>query len=229
MRSRRGHIFLIGAFFLAAASPAMAEPESGSRIDRSPKAVRNVPNDPENAGRIVLNQYSRCYAASNSAKAAAALSLPYLSDEQGAAVRNLNRKLADCLGFAVQRISFSAPAMVGGMAEEFVLNTYGDANLPHVGTLTEDAMFASSFKPRNNGEDFAQCVARSDPKGAYAILNTKVGSETETAAAKALVPVLGSCLVAGSNINLNTDTVRFVSAVGLYRILSGLAAADAGK
>ena len=229
MTSLRGYILAIAASTTFVASPAMAEPESGSRIDRSPRAVRDVPNDQDNAGRIVLNQYSRCYAADNGDRAADALALVYLSNEQSAAVKNLNRKLANCLGFSVQSLRFKAPGMVGGMAEELVLNRYGDADLTLVAALTEDAMFASSFKPRNDGEDFAQCVARSNPKGAFAVLQTKVGGTEETGAVKALVPTLGSCLVAGSNINLDTESVRIISAVGLYRILSGLAAADAGK
>lgn len=212
-----------------AVSPAQAEPESGSRIDRSPSAVKNMPNDKDNAGRIVLNQYARCYAGKYTEKVVAALDLAYLSPEQDSAVKKLNRTLADCLGFAIGSIRFTAPAMVGGMAEELVLNRYGNANLPRVATLSEEAMFASSFKPRNDGEDFAQCVARGNPAGAFALLQTEVGSDAETKAVKTLVPVLGGCLVAGQNLNLNNDTVRAIAAVGLYRILSGLAAADAGK
>jgi hypothetical protein len=217
----------LGTILLA--SPVAAEPESGTRIDRTPSAVRDMPTDKDNAGRIVLNQYSRCYAQNNGKKAEAALALVYLSPEQDAAVKKLNRSLADCLGFSGLNIRFAAPAMVGGMAEQLVLGTYGDANLPRVAALTEDAMFASSFKPRNDGEDYAQCVVRSNPTGAFAAIRTDVGSDAETAAVKALVPVLGSCLVAGQNINLNNDTVRSIAAVGLYRILSGMAATDAGK
>lgn len=229
MIPRRGLMFAIAAGAMLAAPPALAEPESGSRIDRTPKAVRDMPTNQDNAGRIVLNQYSRCFAARNGPRVAAALALVYLSSEQSDAVKKLNRSLPDCLGFSGLNIRFSAPAMVGGMAEEFVVASYGKNNLPRVAALSEEAMFASNFKPRNDGEDFAQCVARTNPEGAYAVLETEVGSEAETKAVKVLVPALGSCLVAGNNINLNTDTVRSISAVGLYRILSGLAAADTGK
>ncbi|MBL8651480.1 MAG: hypothetical protein JNL35_13895 [Sphingopyxis sp.] len=211
------------------ASPASAQPETGRRIDSVPSAVRNLPSDKAAAGRIVLNQYSRCFAKQNSTRVEAALALAYLSPEQENAVKKLNRSLPDCLGSSGLSIRFSAPAMVGGMAEEFVLGRYGDDNLTRVAALTEEAMFASSFKPRNDGEDFAQCVARGNPTGAFAVLQTDVGGDAEKKAVKALVPTLGSCLVAGHEMNLNDDTVRSISAVGLYRILAGLAAADAGK
>ena len=211
------------------ALPAMAQPESGRRIDSTPRAVKGLPGDKDDAGRIVLNQYSRCYAQKYQTRAIDALEYLYLSPEQDKAVAKLNRSMPDCLGHSGLTLRFSAPAMVGGMAEELVLENYGSKNLAAVSALTEDAMFASGFKPRNNGEDFAQCVARSNSAGAYALLQTDVGSEAETKAVKTLVPVLGSCLVTGQNINLNEDTVRSLSAVGLYRILSGLAASNAGK
>jgi hypothetical protein len=220
---------VILASLLVAGTSVVAAPETGTRFDRTPKAVRPGQIEGDNAGRVVMNQYARCNAEIKREKAMAALALPYLSEEQSKAVGKLARGIADCLGPNSVTLSFQAPAMVAGMAEEFVLTDFKNADVSSISAISEEQMFASSFKPRNQGEDFAQCVVRADPNAARAILSTKVASDDEAMAVKKLVPQLGPCLVSGQKIEINGGTVRAIASVGLYRILSGLAAETVKK
>jgi hypothetical protein len=221
----RAEYHLLALSIFLGATSAVAAPETGTRFDQAPKAVKPGQVEADNAGRKVMNQFARCYADIKRADAISTLAIPYLSPEQGEAVRKNAGGLSDCLGPNDIRLSFNAPTMVAGMAEELVFALYPKPDLLAIGAMSEEAMFASSTKPRNPAEDFAQCVVRRDPTNAYALIQTAVASKAEAAAVKTLVPQLGQCLIAGQDIKLNNATVRAIAAVGLYRILSGVASA----
>jgi hypothetical protein len=74
--------------------------------------------------------------------------------------------------------------------------------------------------PRNGSEDFAFCLARKDPVAVRALIDTVPASKKEAAEIGRLIPHLGSCVVQGSTLTLNKQTIRTLLAVGLYRILS---------
>ena len=217
----RSRLSLIATVLFA--SSALAAPETGTRLDKTPLAVDNKQIEGDNSGRVVTNQYARCIAETKPDRAIAALALMYLSGDQNKAVQKLASGLADCLGPNSVVLRFPGAAMTAAMAEYFVTTKYDDTDFSKISELTEEAMFASTFKPRNDGEDFAQCVARSAPVAARNLLDTAVASDAEAAAIKKVVPYFGPCLLAGQDLKINADTVRSISAVGLYRILSGMA------
>lgn len=65
--------------------------------------------------------------------------------------------------------------------------------------------------------DFADCLVAKDPPGADAIVRTNPTTKAEKAAARALAPALGACVVAGQQINFTPTSVRTMAVEGLWR------------
>ena len=63
---------------------------------------------------------------------------------------------------------------------------------------------------------FADCLAFRDTARADALLRTMPGSDEEKAAARAMAPTLGACLMRGQTLTLNTANVRAFAADGLW-------------
>lgn len=76
-------------------------------------------------------------------------------------------------------------------------------------------MTEGSAPARSLGQ-FADCLAFRDVAGADALLRTMPGSDEEKAAARAMAPTLGACLVRGQTLSLNAANVRAFAADGLW-------------
>lgn len=63
---------------------------------------------------------------------------------------------------------------------------------------------------------FTDCAVRHDPAAADALLRTMPGSANETAAAAALAPVLGGCLVEGQRVALKPASIRALIAFAMW-------------
>jgi hypothetical protein len=64
---------------------------------------------------------------------------------------------------------------------------------------------------------FSDCIVQKDPTGADALVRTHWGSKEEAIAARALAPVLGTCLLAGQTLSLLPQNVRQFVADGLWQ------------
>lgn len=64
--------------------------------------------------------------------------------------------------------------------------------------------------------NYADCVVHRDAAGADALLRTAPASEEEKAAARALAPVLGGCLIDGQTIEFTPASIRALAADGLW-------------
>ena len=70
--------------------------------------------------------------------------------------------------------------------------------------------------------NFADCIVHRDATGADGLLRTEPGTSEETAAAQALAPVLGSCLIDGQTIEFTAASIRSIAADGLWsRVVYG--------
>lgn len=208
------------------ASPAAAQPDTGSRINRAPLAVTSSQLEAENAAIRVMNQFARCVANQRPRAAIALVSLPYLGTEQSASAVKLVGGEEDCLGIGDRELRFKPPLIVGGLAEQLVLANKNKADLNRLSGLTDEALSKSGGAPRTVAEDFAQCVVRRDPKSAADIIRTKPTSKEEAAIIKQVTPHLGPCLISGQTISLTKPAVRSSLAVGLYRLLSVVSQPD---
>lgn len=203
---------------LAVATPVLAEPETGSRIDTARGSVTSSDMEAERAELRVMNKFARCVARNRNRKATTLLGLPYLSSEQSKLVSSTIGGEDGCLGSGDQELRFKPPAIIGGLAEELVLSRK-NLNVDQIAGMTDEAMDAAGLAPRNLAEDFGQCVARRTPALSVALIKTDPGSKEESIIAKQLAPQLGPCLVEGSKLSLTSYSVRSIVAVGLYRML----------
>ena len=63
---------------------------------------------------------------------------------------------------------------------------------------------------------YADCVVFNATTEAHALIHTDVASKEERTAINAIVPALGSCLSAGSQMKLDVASIRALVADGLW-------------
>ena len=211
--------FILLALVLHPAS-AIAEPETGSRIDTARGSVTTYDIEGEKAAVRVMNKFARCVANRNRARATELLAMPYLSPEQSKRIGAFFGGEDTCLGLGDRELRFKAPVVLGGLAEGLILKSYKKSDVLRFAGMTDEAMEAAGLAPRNVPEDFGQCVVRRDPGLAFDLIGSAPASPGEAAAVGKLTPHLGPCLIEGNTLNLTAMAVRSIIAVGLYRMLT---------
>lgn len=214
MRSLATLIF--ATLLLGMAAPALAEPETGSRVDRARSAVTDTANEPN--ARQAVNQFSRCIGETRAQWADQVLELPLNSAEQMALVRKRIGGWDDCMQTWQFDMAVPPPSLIGGMAEARVRKLYKVEDAARFAAVTDDQLFASPAAPRDTGEDFAMCLVRKNPVAARQLLETQVAGPLENAAVQRLMPNLPDCVPAGVSLALNKSTIRVYVAYGLYRL-----------
>jgi hypothetical protein len=172
-----------------------------------------------------MDQFARCLARQNRWRAEAALALPYLSKEQSLAAANLVKGSGACLGRGAVAFSFTPRALMGGLAERFILDRFKQSDLERVARFSETEVAAAGLVPRNAAEEFGLCVALRESKNIHALISTPPASDEEGSIIAQITPQLGPCLFEGETVSINREAVRSILSVGLYRALSVLAAA----
>jgi hypothetical protein len=214
--------FLAGICLVAGL--ASAGPRTGSRIDSAPGSVESVESEDSDTALRVTNTFARCVARQHGRAAEAVVAMSYLSPDQSRAASRLVGGQEDCMGSSGASLSLKPPLLVGGMAEQFVLQRYRNADLAPLTGMTDEAQAAAGLVARNNAEDLSLCVIRRDPAAARALIETVPASKEEAAQIQRLLPHLGPCVPAGQSLTLNKPALRALFATGLYRALSLLAA-----
>lgn len=217
IRSRRLPLL---AALLVSVAPAFAQLPTGSRINPTPGAVGQIEDsDPATAIRV-MNSYGRCVARNRPDFAATVLSFPVRSPEQWRAVYHGIGGGDRCLGDNDVTMTVRAPLLAGAMAEWLILSRHRDADLAGISAMPEERMAEIGLAPRTAYEDVALCVARLDPSGIRALIDTDPASPQERAILRRIVPSLGSCLPEGQAFTFGPPSLRGLLAVGLYRVLS---------
>lgn len=208
--------------------PALAQPETGSRIDRMPGAVGAVESEDAITARRVMRTYGQCVARNRVRLARALLALPLGDGEQLRTMRRSAAQVPACLGRGVARLQFHPSLLLGAMAEFYVIERMGSRDLRPIAALTDARLAAMGLAPRTGYEDVATCVAVRDPAGVMALIRSEPGTDQESVAFNRLVPHLGPCLPEGLTLTLSPGPVRAIVAVGLYRLLSATAESGLG-
>jgi hypothetical protein len=217
--------------FLAAVGlpvPAQAqilEPESqtGSILPVKPRAL-----DPTETA-IIRKGFAQCIYRRAKRKALDLLAHSDMEtiDLPAAGIRNLTKELSldDCLGEqarmdqATLGLKFPVTNLRDLLAEEAYLATNRVAPV-----VAADAA-PIVFKPVSTGNalesaqaltTFADCTVRQNAAGADALLRTTPASQAERAAAGALAPTLGQCLVAGQKLTLKPANIRALMAFAMW-------------
>ena len=220
----------VGAAALICGAAALAEPETGSRLDRRPMAVTDSANDP--VVPKVVNQFARCVASNRPAWSDQVLAMQFLSSEQLKAVGKEAGGMHICFSTGQYDLQLHSLSVLGGMAEQRIEAKFASQDVSGLSALTDDQLFASAAAPKTTTEDFALCIVRKDPAAVRRLIKSEPTSAAEAQQVKALVPHLGGCLPKGLNIKLNKQTVRAYSAVGLHHLLANqavLASAKSGQ
>lgn len=234
-----------GARASAQQAPAEPAEEASSEDARALKPLRN-PAVPQTGSRIptpsqllqrdLLRRMNRdlaeCVLARRPKEVAALLAQSDQEEFNYAALgydqSAINKKLAldSCLGdvmsdqYALVTLRFDRAVLRGNLAEVSYLASHRQP-LAKSDTWTETIASrmivpAESQATARAKGDFSDCIVFHDPVGADAVLRTKVASEAESAAVKALVPALSSCLNQGSRLELTPDAIRRYAASGLW-------------
>ena len=142
-----------------------------------------------------------------------------------------------CLGMWGVRLRGTDLAIRGALAEELVKRDLGQwpqldlsksarlawpapvlrktgpgANQPPAALQRTFATFQREARIGSLG----QCVVRSSPAGAVAVLDTKMDSDKEQVALKALAPVIATCVKSGETGDFGGDTLRYALAANYY-------------
>ncbi|WP_417609202.1 hypothetical protein [Parasphingorhabdus sp.] len=218
-------LFLSAVIFLAAIPAAVsAEPEIGSRIDRSREGMTGF-HDPmvQDSARAGINAIGRCKAENNRFRAAKTLDYKYLSAEQAKSLNYIYKKVDyddPCYIAKNIRYGFSTAPAVGAFAEFFLLRKYGEDDVASLASLTDLDWRQDIMKPRNAEELFSLCVVQSGREKIYALINTVPDTAAEGEAISTIVPLLGPCIRDGAEISFDKTSLRAMLAFGLYRAVS---------
>ena len=225
------HSFMIGALMcLAMPAPAVA-------LDKSDREGR--------LGRAVLNDFAKCVVKRNpDLSKKMVLNTPEDSPPEAEVVKLLHPW---CVGLWGVHLRASDLALRAALAEELVrasgrwpeLSPSAKRRLdwtvpqtlkagPGIGRLsptfvqkTLESLAADARVGR-----LGECVVRTSPSGAAAVLNTKLDSKAEISALKALTPQIGGCMKAGETSAFNRTNLRQAIALSYYRLANAASIPD---
>ncbi|WP_373490647.1 hypothetical protein [Parasphingorhabdus sp.] len=206
---------------LVCSETAFAQPETGSRIDRTRQGMTGF-HDPlvRSSPRAGLNAMMRCRAENDRTRALNTLSHRYMSEEQTESLGRIFRQVEydDRCSLAKDiRYSVSTGPVAGAFAEFFLLRHYKAEDIEALGKLTDLDWQKDIMKPRNAEELFGRCVVRSGGERIYDLIDTIPDSEQEGAAIQAVVPLLSPCVTDGLEVSFDKTSLRAMLAYGLYR------------
>lgn len=211
---RQGMLLGLMLLLTAAAQPKPEQPKPELRFNEFPEArvVHKSTMDADKARRY-FHDFARCIAKGDRLKAAAALVLPYGSEEQGKRLGKLVHGQDGCFGpiSGELHIKFDPPAMAAGIAEYFILEPDG---IDQIRQRNAKLFVWGEPTPL---EAFGTCVVSQDIEKAKMLIRAPVASEQERSAVAALAPSLGQCIAEGQTLKLNIASVRSLLAVSLYR------------
>jgi hypothetical protein len=167
----------------------------------------------EDTARKFVSDFARCAASRRPKQAAAALALPYGSEEQAKLIDNLASVEANCWGALAGSGIFASDSspIAAGMAEFFV------ANPGKIDDARRRVPQAFAAREAVGVEAFGDCVVEQNPAAIEALVKTESASGAERAAEDAIAPQIAACIAEGHTLSLNRTALRQVLAVSLYR------------
>ena len=229
---RLGRILSAFAVMAIAASPAVAEPPTGSRMGNRLKKVENASfRDPY----ALAYRVARCAAALKRSDVRRILDAPTVEARDNARkavshMRNCNASYF--FGGEAEVLSYSIDQVVhDGMYGEAVLmedKAAGDLPvLPIQHDYTRGWFAVSGRRPVLN--ETAVCLADIAPAKVFALFKTRISAPEEMTAVNAMGVELGQCVPAGIEMHLDARTLRSALGEAMYhRVYDQPAAAAAG-
>lgn len=195
--------YLFAALLAVTAVPLRADPvPQPSFIDPAPDSAEQ---------RDKLRDFTMCLAQVRPNWARATLSHPYLSEAQERAAARALGGTDSCAGSGDQEYTFRTSGIVGSLAEYYLRSSIDRASSARV------ASALATIEPRNVSEDFALCVAASNPAASRDLVLSDPGSSAEGQAAVQLSPHVRACLMPRERQPVDLQSLRALVATALYR------------
>lgn len=227
-------LLLAGMAALAAMpGPVLADPPTGSRIDRSSGGLTGRFNPRlADSPRPGIQAYLYCIASLNRTNATKVIGLPFNSEEQleeaGALTRRYSvgdERVQDCFSsFGSVQLAYHPLSAVGAYSEYLTLKKYDRDDVAAIASLTRDDWQRPELKPRNGGEAVGMCTAQAHGEMVYDLIETEAESADEQALIAKIAAVLSPCISQGAEIAFDAITLRAMLAHGLHRTLSQMEA-----
>ena len=220
------------------ATGAMADPPTGTRIDRAAPGLSNRDNPLHSASaRPGVNRYLRCSASLGRSRAIKLLDEPFRSAEQIEAAIRFNpgvtyedTRSANCFEeMGSVQIGYDPVVAVGAFAEFLVRDRFDKDDIAAIASLSTEDWRSPGLLPRNASEALGMCVAQARADLILALIDAAPESEAEDAALGELVPLLGPCLVEGAEARFDKGFLRALLAYGLYRTLAQMTTLRSGS
>lgn len=208
----QGLLALAMALGTAAQTPPQQTPPEFDRGAPDSLKVHETQAKQDEARRYFAD-FSRCIAGNSKRQAAALLAMTYGSAEQSKGSSKIVGPNDSCWGPMISSMSvgYSGSALVGGMAEYFILH-------PKEIDALRGRYPASFVWPGPNAmEAFGSCVVDQGEAPVRALISTRVTSDAEAAAMEALGNQLGQCVSEGQTMDVSIGSLRQLLAVALYR------------
>jgi hypothetical protein len=196
-------------------------PLSAARSEPPPASANPDPNSHdwtqitlnESRARKLASDFAHCAASRRPRQAAAALALPYGSEEQAKLIDGLASAEGDCWGsFAGSGLYTSDSSLLAAAMAEYFITNRG-----RIEDARRRAPQAFAAREAVGVETFGDCVVAQNPTGVEALVRTELESPAETAAENTLAPQLAACIAEGHSLTLDRSALRQVLAVSLYR------------
>jgi hypothetical protein len=203
---------IIAGMALLAASPAVAA--------ETPKEVK-LGGEPSTAeDLLILHRFSFCVAAQHRQEVETLLASDFTTDAYCDHLRHLAQNSSNCT--PVGRLRFNGVLFAGDMAESLLENA---GALRDLAARTAFDPQRPPLRARGETEMMGLCTVRAAPASVEAVLKSRVASDEEATAMRALTPEIGSCLKAGTTLRLNRPMIRAVLALAAQRLAAQAGAA----
>jgi TonB family protein len=157
-----------------------------------------------------LYRYSNCIVQARPEVAQKAVSLPFGSPEQDAAVRLINGRKLKCSD-PQHELKFAPRLLIGPLSEALLLVHFRGSELPQL------PAGSVPLAPRNGTEALAHCLVRRNHSGIVALLETVPTGPDEKAAINKIVPDVSQCMTPGTTMRFDRFSMRSILATALYR------------
>ena len=220
---------------LVTATPALADPPIGSRIDRSDGGLTGRHNSRNaTSPRPGIHAYFRCLASLDRGRAREIVDLAYMSDEQQSLIETVGPRSGwsddrreDCFsnfGGGGVSMKFDPVSPIGAFAEFLATREFEIEDAERIASLTREDWKAPALTPRNGSEMIGLCTAQAAGPQVFRLIETEPASVEESAAMQTIVPFLGPCLTEGVEVSFDASSLRALLAHSLFKALTGMEA-----
>jgi len=131
-----------------------------------------------------------------------------------------------CMGFNHGKLKMEDFLFRGALAQRLIEKTLASDVLDNVADLEALNATYAGGGPAAQGHTLmyriGECIARADAAGARTLFATRMGSDKEKAAIRALAPVISGCVPAGQEVQIDRARLRFGLATMYYRLAARL-------